>query len=180
MRWEKRVRGDRDRADLDRPEERVDECRRIEAQDQNALLESDPELAERVAAAIDVPCKLAVRDGLPLAADRDDRLADTAMRIDECLGGVVPRGQLREPRRRCHAADCSSGICPTALATPGYPIRQRCNGSSTTAFQKMGYNSLILNRFTLRDQFFSSDYSDSLVGDGVRKGDVGLLKQELA
>ena len=57
---------------------------------------------------------------------------------------------------------------------------QHFNGSSTTAFQKMGYNSLILNRFTLRDQFFSSDYSDSLVGDGVRKGDVGLLKQELA
>jgi hypothetical protein len=44
----------------------------------------------------------------------------------------------------------------------------------------MSCNSLILNRFTLRDQFFSSDYSDPLVGDGVRKGDIGLLKQELA
>src|SRR2546426_2933066 len=68
---EERVRRDRDRADLDRSKERVDKGRRVEAKDHDALLEPDPELAEGVAAAVDVGSELAVGSALTLATDRD-------------------------------------------------------------------------------------------------------------
>jgi hypothetical protein len=72
---------------------------------------------------------------------------------------------------------------PSTTGVPPHQVLTRSGGLQRifhNSIPKMGYNSLILNRFTLRDQFFSSDYSDPLVGDGVRKGDIGLLKQELA
>jgi hypothetical protein len=51
---EQRVRRHWDRAELDRAEERVHERRRVEAQDDDAVLDVDAETLERVAAAIDV------------------------------------------------------------------------------------------------------------------------------
>ena len=88
-----------DRADLDRAEECVDELGRVQAEDDHALFDADPELAQRVPAAIDVGAELGVRDRPSLAADGDALVTDAAMRVDERLGGVVPIGQLRKTHR---------------------------------------------------------------------------------
>ncbi len=100
VRRQERVRRDRDRADLDRAEERVDEGGRVQAEDDDALLHPDAELAQRVAAAVDARSELAVGDALALAADRERVLAHAAMRVDERLDSVVAVGELRQPEVR--------------------------------------------------------------------------------
>ena len=101
-------------ADLYRAEERVDERWRVDGQDDDTPLEPDTELAQGVATSIDVRRKLAVADAHPLAADRNARLAHASVRIDKRLGGVVPRGQLGQPRLP-HPAD----YVPTPALTMG-------------------------------------------------------------
>ena len=97
-RREQGVRRDRDRADLDRAEERVGELRRVEAEDDDPLLHPYAQLAQRVPEPVDAPRELAVRDGLALTANRDARVADAAVRVDERLRRVVPGGQLPKTR----------------------------------------------------------------------------------
>jgi hypothetical protein len=108
-RMERRVRRDRDRADLDGAVEREREGRRVDAEDRDPLLQLHAELAQDVSDAVDVRGELAVRDRPALAPDRDRAVANAAMRVDERRRGVVAVRQLREAQvghgcRRDHRA----------------------------------------------------------------------------
>ena len=102
--------------DLDCAEEAVDHLRRIEHQQQDALLLAHAEpLAERRAQAIDLFVQLAVRDP-PIAAFDCDRAGATLLEVpvDEVGGGVhfsTDETCLVSDSSWCQLCDKSSAFC---------------------------------------------------------------------
>ena len=96
-----RIRGDRNRADLDGAPERADELGRVQAQHQHAVLGLDADLEQRVARSIDQIENVRVGErAVFVAKRRHGPAAFGDVAVDEPRRGVELRGQQL---RRVHA-----------------------------------------------------------------------------